>query len=129
MEQSGGTVRVDIPAGLTLRANRAYLYSIFFNPLSNAINYRAEERPLEVSVTATRGEGQPTQITVADNGSGFDRERAGDDVFKLYKRFHPHRPGRGLGLYLVKTHVEGMGGDISVHSRVDEGTRFTIDVP
>ncbi len=129
MEQGGGTVRVDIPADLTLRANRAYLYSIFFNLLSNAINYRAEERPLEVSVTATGGEGQPTQITVADNGSGFDRERAGDDVFKLYKRFHPHRPGRGLGLYLVKTHVESMGGNISVHSRVDEGTRFTIDVP
>ncbi|GAA3990747.1 PAS domain-containing sensor histidine kinase [Hymenobacter antarcticus] len=129
MEQCGGTVRVDIPADLTLRANRAYLYSIFFNLLSNAITYRAEERPLEVSVTATGGEGQPTQITVADNGSGFDRERAGDDVFKLYKRFHPHRPGRGMGLYLTKTHVESMGGNISVQSRVDEGARFTIDVP
>lgn len=129
VDQVGGTVRVAIPAALSVRANRAYLYSIFFNLLSNALQYRADERPLEVTVTATGGEGQPTRVTVADNGSGFDQQQAGDDVFKLYKRFHPHRPGRGMGLYLTKTHVESMGGNISVHSRVDEGTRFTIDVP
>lgn len=129
VDQCGGTVRVDIPADLSLHANRAYLYSIFFNLLSNALQYRADERPLEVTVAATGGEGQETRITVADNGSGFDQERAGADVFKLYKRFHPHRPGRGLGLYLAKTHVESMGGHIAVHSRVDEGTRFTIVVP
>ncbi len=129
VDQYGVTVRVDIPADLSLRANRAYLYSIFFNLLSNALQYRADERPLEVTVTATGGEGQETRITVADNGSGFDQEQAGDDVFKLYKRFHPHRPGRGLGLYLVKTHVDSLGGHIAVHSRVDEGTRFTIVVP
>ncbi|TGE16275.1 sensor histidine kinase [Hymenobacter elongatus] len=127
--QCGGTVRVAIPADLSLRANRAYLYSIFFNLLSNALKYRADERPLEVSVTATGGEGKETRITVADNGSGFDQQQAGDDVFRLYKRFHPHRPGRGLGLYLTKTHVESMGGHISVHSRVAEGTRFIIVVP
>ncbi|MFD2786202.1 sensor histidine kinase [Hymenobacter rubripertinctus] len=126
LDQCGGTMRVAIPAGLSVRANRAYLYSIFFNLLSNALQYRADERPLEVTVTATGGEGQETRMTVADNGSGFDQEQAGDDVFKLYKRFHPHRPGRGLGLYLIKTHVESMGGHISVHSRVGEGTRFTI---
>jgi len=129
VDQCGGTVRVNIRADLSLRANRAYLYSIFFNLLSNALQYRADERPLEVTVAATGGAGQETRITVADNGSGFDQAQAGDDVFKLYKRFHPHRPGRGLGLYLVKTHVDSLGGHIAVHSRVDEGTRFTIVVP
>ncbi len=129
VDQCGGTVRVDIPVLLSLRANRAYLYSIFYNLLSNALKYRADERPLEVTVAATGGPGQETRITVADNGSGFDQERAGEDVFRLYQRFHAHRPGRGLGLYLTKVHVEGMGGHISVHSRVDEGTRFTIIVP
>ncbi len=129
VDQCGGTVRVDIPTEVSLRANRAYLYSIFFNLLSNSLKYRADERLLVVTVAATGGQGQETRITFADNGLGFDQERAGADVFKLYKRFHPHRPGRGLGLYLAKAHVESMGGQISVFSRVDEGTRFIIVVP
>ncbi len=126
LDQCGGTVRVDIPADLRVEANRAYLYSIFFNLLSNAIKYRADERPLHVDITATGGETRETMIVVADNGSGFDQELAGDDVFKLYKRFHVDRPGRGMGLYLIKTHVESMGGRIEVRSRVGEGTRFSI---
>ncbi|WP_166647992.1 PAS domain-containing protein [Hymenobacter sp. UV11] len=129
LAQCGGTVRIDIPADLRVGANRAYLYSIFFNLLSNAIKYRADERPLHVAITATGGGAQETAIVAADNGSGFDQELAGDDVFKLYKRFHIDRPGRGVGLYLIKTHVESMGGRITVHSKVGEGTRFSILLP
>ncbi|MBO2011285.1 PAS domain-containing sensor histidine kinase [Siccationidurans soli] len=129
LTQAGGTVQVAIPATARVRANRAYLHSIFLNLLTNAIKYRATERPLRVEITA-EPEGERGQcISVADNGSGFDQERAGADVFRLYKRFHPNHPGRGLGLYLVKTHVESMGGHISVQSRVDEGTRFSIFLP
>lgn len=127
--QAGGIVEVRIPAKTRVRANRAYLHSIFLNLLSNAIKYRAEGRPLRVTIAA-EPQGQNGQnITVADNGSGFNQERAGADVFRLYKRFHPNHPGRGLGLYLVKTHIESMGGTISVHSRLDEGTRFSIFLP
>ena len=65
-------------------------------------------------------------IVVADNGVGIDLEQAGADVFQLYKRFHPQHPGRGVGLYLTKTHVESMGGRIEVRSAVGKGTQFTI---
>jgi signal transduction histidine kinase len=47
-------------------------------------------------------------------------------VFRLYKRFHTSQPGRGMGLYLVKTHVEAMGGQIEVSSTVDVGTQFVM---
>lgn len=129
LEECGGSVQVDIPAGLAIHANRAYLYSIFFNLLSNAIKYRADTRPLRVVVSATGELGQPKTVTVTDNGLGFDLERAGADVFKLYKRFHPHHPGRGIGLYLVKSHVDSMGGRITVRSQVDAGTSFTLVFP
>jgi len=129
LDQCGGIVQVEVPAGLLVRGNRAYLYSIFFNLLSNAIKYRAEGRPLRVVVAATGEPEQAKTITVADNGSGFDLEQAGDKVFKLYKRFHPHHPGRGLGLYLVKSHIDSMGGHIEVQSQVDAGTRFTLVLP
>lgn len=126
LRQAGGTLEIHLPATLQVRGNRAYLYSIFFNLLSNSVKYRAEGRPLRVAITARTGP-DGVEIAVADNGSGFDLERAGSDVFRLYKRFHSAGPpGRGMGLYLVKTHVEAMGGTISVQSAVDEGTRFTI---
>jgi PAS domain S-box-containing protein len=129
LNECGGTVQAEIPAGLVVRANRAYLYSIFFNLLSNAIKYRANTRPLHVVVSATGGPRQPKTVSVADNGSGFDLAQAGTDVFKLYKRFHPQYPGRGIGLYLVKSHIDSMGGRITVRSQVDAGTSFTLVFP
>lgn len=130
VNECGGTVRVSIPDGLRVRANRAYLYSIFFNLLSNAIKYRAAHRPLRVELSATAEGGRGKVITCSDNGSGIDLERvAAEDVFKLYKRFHPHHSGRGLGLYLVKNHLQSMGGRIEVSSRVDVGTSFLILLP
>jgi len=125
----GGTVQLHIPAELQVPAQRAYLHSIFFNLLSNAIKYRAALRPLRVVVTATRDAAGSTTLEVADNGSGFDQAQAGDNVFRLYQRFHPQQSGRGVGLYLVKTHVESLGGRVEVASQVDKGTRFTILLP
>ena len=126
LDECGGTLRAAIPAGFHVCGNRAYLYSILFNLLSNAIKYRDAHRPLHVELTATTAAGQGQVLTVADNGLGIDLAQAGPDVFKLYKRFHPQHPGRGVGLYLTKTHVESMGGRIGVQSRVGEGTQFTI---
>jgi PAS domain S-box-containing protein len=129
LNQASGTFDVRIPATFRVHTNRAYLHSIFFNLLSNALKYRAPERSLHVVVTAT---GEPTgakTIVVADNGSGFDQERAGTNLFQLYQRFHAQPAGRGVGLYLVKTHVESMGGRIEAYSRVGEGTRFSIFLP
>jgi PAS domain S-box-containing protein len=124
--QVGGQMVLDIPPGLLVAGNRAYLYSIFFNLLSNAVKYRSDERALRVTVTATAQPSEGTRVVVADNGSGFDQERAGADVFRLYKRFHSSRMGRGMGLYLVKTHVETMGGRIEVSSALNVGSQFII---
>ncbi|TGD79645.1 PAS domain-containing protein [Hymenobacter wooponensis] len=127
LQQCGAEVRLAVPPELRVRGNRAYLYSIFFNLLSNSIKYRAEDRPLLVELSAESSKTEPgIRIEVADNGLGFDVERAGSDVFKLYKRFHSRPDGRGLGLYLVKNHVEAMGGRIEVSSEVNIGTRFIV---
>ena len=128
VNECGGTVEITIPEGFQVRGNRAYLYSIFFNLLSNSIKYRAGQRPLQVNLTATVEAGQKV-ITFADNGSGIDLEQAGGDVFVLYKRFHPQHPGRGVGLYLVKAHIESMGGRIQVDSHPNAGIIFTILLP
>ncbi len=126
LAQCGGQVKLDIEDGLAVRGNRAYLYSIFYNLLSNSIKYRADERALEVKIECVRGERGGASISFIDNGSGFDMYKAGSDIFQLYKRFHTNQRGRGIGLFLVKTHVEAMGGRIEVASGVDFGTRFLI---
>ena len=129
LNDCGGTLKVSIPEGFHLMGNRAYIYSIFFNLLSNAIKFRSNQRPLQVELTVAIKSGQNKLIKFSDNGSGFDLNKAGTDIFKLYKRFHPRHSGRGLGLYLVKAHVESMGGLIVVNSQPNEGTTFKISLP
>ena len=126
LRQCNAQVQVDINKETEVQAYRAYLYSIFHNLLTNAIKYRSEKRALQIIIKATRVPDGRTCITFSDNGSGFDRIKVGDNAFKLYKRFHPQIEGKGIGLFLVKTHVEAMNGQIEVSSQVDVGTSFTI---
>lgn len=126
LRQCEGQVCVDIQQGLLVQANRAYIYSIFYNLLSNAIKYRSEERALLIRIQASLNPEGITIVSFSDNGSGFDTKKAGDNIFKLYKRFHANKEGKGIGLFLVKTHVEVMGGRIEVNSQVGVGTSFII---
>jgi len=47
-------------------------------------------------------------------------------MFTLFKRFHTHVPGTGIGLYIVKKMVENAEGKIQVESRVDVGSVFRV---
>lgn len=129
LQQAGGQITHHLAHELYAHGNRAYIYSIFFNLLSNSIKYRSQQRPLHITISGTAHPAGGTQLTFADNGSGFDQEKAGTDVFKLYKRFHAKPSGRGMGLYLVKAHVEAMGGSVEVKSEVEVGTEFSIYMP
>ncbi|GEO04335.1 hypothetical protein AAE02nite_19990 [Adhaeribacter aerolatus] len=126
LRQCHGLINLAIPEAHQVQANRAYIYSIFYNLLSNAIKYRAATRTLQIKIQASVNAQGATIIQISDNGSGFDTKKAGDNIFKLYKRFHENREGKGLGLFLVKSHVEAMAGRIAVASQVDVGTTFTI---
>lgn len=105
--------------------NRAYLESIFLNLLTNAIKYRSDKRKLSLMLKMRESENK-TIITFQDNGIGLDLEKCGSKVFGLYQRFHNHPDSKGLGLYLVKSQMEALGGNIEIESVVDEGTRFTL---
>jgi signal transduction histidine kinase len=61
-----------------------------------------------------------------DNGIGIDIEKYKDKLFKLYQRFHDNPDGKGLGLYLVKSQLEVLGGSIAVESEVGKGTTFIM---
>lgn len=111
-----------------IRTVRAMLQSIFYNLLSNAIKYRSPQRALRVIASSWRENGNAV-FEIADNGLGFNVARHNENLFKLYKRFHTHVEGRGIGLYLIKSQVDVLHGSIEVTSEPDKGSVFRVVLP
>ncbi len=102
---------------------------IVYNLVSNAIKYRARERPLTLAITAGRT-GDSVELQVADNGVGMDAAAVGH-VFDPFYRVAATGdvPGHGLGLSIVKRTVDALGGACSITSTPGEGTRVTVRLP
>jgi signal transduction histidine kinase len=98
--------------------------NIFFNLIQNAIKYSKPGTKPQIEIRSMRKE-NAVVLTIKDHGMGIDM-KASDRVFGLYQRFHTHKDGRGMGLYLVKSQIESMGADIDIKSAVGKGTTFTI---
>lgn len=118
-------IKLDFEKATTLYVNKAYIESILMNLLTNSIKYKSENRKLKISI-ATSQINDTVVLTFKDNGIGIDLERNYDKVFGLYQRFHNYPDSKGLGLYLVKSQVETMGGTIDIESEVNKGTIFTL---
>lgn len=108
-----------------LNTNKSYLESILLNLLTNAIKYKSSTRKLKINITANQME-DCVVLIFNDNGIGIDLERNRDKIFGLYQRFHDYPDSKGLGLYLVKSQVETMGGTIGIESKVNIGTTFKL---
>lgn len=104
---------------------KSYLYSIFFNLISNSIKYRQPGIEPVISITSHKRKNS-IELVFQDNGLGIDLVRNADSIFGLYKRFHNHTEGKGMGLYMAKTQVEALGGTINIESEVNKGTTFKI---
>lgn len=65
------------------------------------------------------------QGQVQDNGLGLNEDQQ-RKLFTMFRRFHDHVEGTGIGLYMVKRMVENAGGKIEVLSRIDEGATFRV---
>jgi signal transduction histidine kinase len=112
-----------------IQSIKAYVNSILYNLLSNAIQYRDPSRTCVIKIS-TQLVGGRVVLAVEDNGLGIDLNRFHGDLFKLYKRFHPGVPGgKGLGLYLVKQQVEKLNASIEVESKPGMGSTFRVSLP
>lgn len=122
--QSNAIITTDLTAVKTLFSIKPYIHSIIFNIISNAIKYRDPSRQPVIFVKSEKFIDK-VLISVTDNGLGIDMNYI-DKVFQLYKRFHFHVEGRGIGLFLVKTQVDSLGGSIEIESVVNKGTTINI---
>jgi signal transduction histidine kinase len=122
--ETNTTLTVDFSGATSIRTVRPYLDSILINLVSNAIKYRHPDRKPIVEVKSGF-RGDLFFLEVKDNGVGIDLDTYGHKIFTLYSRFHNHVEGKGLGLYLVKTQCEALGGNVTVTSNLQIGTTFT----
>ncbi len=118
-------IKFDIDEKLTVNINKAYMESIILNLMSNALKYRSQDKTPKIVIKATEKENF-VNLVIKDNGIGIDLDKNKDKIFGLYQRFHNYPDSKGLGLYLVKSQIEAMGGSIEVESQVGKGTQFTL---
>jgi signal transduction histidine kinase len=108
---------------------KSYVQSIIYNLLSNAIKYRSEKRNLLI-ILKTELIDNFVCLSVQDNGLGMDLSKTDAyKVFGLYQRLHDHVEGKGMGLFLVKTQIESLGGKVEIESQLDIGTTFKVYFP
>ena len=126
------TVTLQIKRPLpTVLAHEAYLSQVFTNLISNALKFVVPNRKTVIEISAERNDGFFT-IHVRDNGIGIAPEHF-DRIFEIFGRVHPDSKfeGTGIGLSIVRKAVARMGGQVSVDSKLDEGScfSFTLKAP
>ena len=107
--------------------NRSYLESIFYNLISNGIKYADPKKSSQIIIQSIHTK-ETIKILISDNGMGMDIDKYKDKIFEMYQTFHgtEREDSRGIGLYITKTQVEALHGDIEVDSTLGEGTVFTL---
>jgi PAS domain S-box-containing protein len=125
IEQTSARIQTDFSLAPSLYFSRVNLKSIVYNLVSNAVKYHAPGRQPQVHLQTHLTE-EYLVLTIQDNGLGLDLDRHGAKLFQMFKRFHDHVEGSGLGLYILNRIVQKNGGRIDVTSQVNVGTTFTI---
>jgi PAS domain S-box-containing protein len=121
-------IKADIDDQLQVKGLEAYLESIFFNFISNAIKYRDPNKEAELTIK-TRIIKNWVCIYFIDNGLGIDLQRHKQRLFGMYNTFHSNPEARGLGLFLTENQVRILGGRIEVSSIESEGSEFKVYLP
>jgi heavy metal sensor kinase len=106
--------------------DRDRLKQVLINLIDNAVKYSEPDQLIKLSVERVD---QQAIIQVCDRGVGIplqDQSRIFERFYRVDEARARSTGGHGLGLAIVKTLVEGMGGSITVRSKLDGGSVFTI---
>jgi signal transduction histidine kinase len=135
LTDTGGIVQVGpLPV---IQADPTQMRQLFQNLIANGLKFHQPDVPPRVEVTAQTlpGDSQAdwgpwVQVTVADNGIGFD-EKYLDRIFTIFQRLHGRGEyeGTGIGLAVCRKIVERHGGTITARSSPGEGATFIVELP
>jgi signal transduction histidine kinase len=123
-------IQVDMPQALIcIKTDRDRLTQVLLNLIDNAVKYSDPPDPVVLKL----GQNQDhVTIQVSDRGCGISLQKQAL-IFERFYRVDGDRArttgGAGLGLSIVKSLVEGMGGQVTLWSKPGEGSTFTILLP
>jgi PAS domain S-box-containing protein len=126
LDRAGCSLRLRTDAGVLGRWDRLRLDQVVSNLLTNAIKY-GPGRPVEIDLQRLGGS---ARLVVRDHGIGISTQ----DQKRIFERFEravsiQHYGGFGLGLWISRQIVEGLGGSIAVHSEPGMGSTFVVELP
>lgn len=122
-------VNVMAPAPVVAKVDRQQLRTALVELLDNALRYGNPDQPIEISLSR---EGQWATVQVQDYGPGIPADCQGhifDPFYRVDEARSRSSGGTGLGLTLVRSLIEAMGGQVTVQSQPNQGTRFTLYLP
>jgi len=109
--------------------DKSGLQQVFINLINNAAKFSPEGTSVTVTVTQNERE---ARVSISDQGLGIPPEARQH----LFEKFYRARnvtiaeiPGSGIGLYIVKSIVDELGGSLRVESELNQGTTFIISLP
>ncbi|WP_420572905.1 PAS domain-containing sensor histidine kinase [Kordia sp.] len=113
--------------GYSLYQDEKIIELALSNVVNNAIKYSSENTIIDISITQNDA---MTTINIKDNGIGIP-EREQKNIFNRYFRAENALlvQGTGIGLNIVKSHLENLKGSISFESTENEGSTFTLNIP
>jgi len=110
-----------------LLTNRSYLESVMYNLISNGIKYSDSKKKSQIIIQSIHPK-KDIKILIADNGIGIDTNKYKNQLFEMYQTFHgtDRKDSRGIGLYITKTQVEALNGEIELNSELNKGSTFCL---
>jgi len=132
--QQRRNVRLDVPVHLSVQADPGRLRQVLLNLSINALKYSEPGTPIVFSARAVMDSVPTMVISIIDKGKGIapqDQALLFQRFFRLERDVNSPVRGTGLGLYISRRLIEGMGGKIGVESSGIEGAGsiFYIQLP
>jgi PAS domain S-box-containing protein len=135
IEQTGGKLEFEtLPV---LEADRSQMSQLFLNLIGNALKFsRPGVAPVvkikseRIPMSSVGGGGPAYQISIEDNGIGFD-EKYLDRIFTIFQRLHGRHEyeGTGIGLAVCRKIVDRHNGILTATSKLGEGSKFILTLP
>ena len=128
VDQQEVIVEILAPKPVLLTSEERLFRLIVQNIVENSIKYRRTNIDRSVVRIVVRANQRGVTLLIKDNGQGMSRH-VQKRAFDMFYRGNPASQGSGLGLAIVKSNVERLGGEVSLKSKLQEGTEIRLFLP
>lgn len=126
--QVSAALEFSIKGNESINTDKNYLTQALRHILDNAFKFRKNNLPLAI-LTNIHSSPDQIEISIADNGIGFQLELVKEKLFSPFQRFNYSSPGKGMGLYFARQLIDVLDGSIQMESVPEKGTAVSISLP